>query len=588
MTAIWQRGLPWEGCWAFLLPLFPNLHVSSFGVIPKKGQPGKWRLIEDLSSPGGLSVNDGIDPDEFTLHYITVDQIIRMISTYGVGALIAKFDVEAAYRNIAVHPSDRYLLGLKWRKNYYIDLALPFGLRSAPYIFNSVADMVEWSLLNTHNVSDLLHYLDDFITAGPPDTNQCAANLATSMAVYSSLGLPLHPDKCIGPSTGLVVLGIELDSMAQVGRLPLDKLCAIQELIQSWPDHRWCTRRKLESLIGHLHHAAKVAWPGRTFLHRMINLLQCFRNRDHPICLNSEFRLDLQWWLQFLSSWHGVYFWLFPGMSASPDLEVTSDVSGALGFGAYFNREWFSSSWASSQASHSIAYKELFPVVIAAHLWGPQFARRHVLFWSDNEAMVYILNSRTSKIAVLMHLLRHLLSSAAHFNFSYSSQHVPRVHNCIADALSHFHWQEFWRLAPKAQLLPLPIPPQLLEELISSHKSNSASSCWPVVWLTPPGDLTHRARGSSSTFVPSWASCILVALRAPPMSGHCACSPPFWQVQFSTPLLKSLSQRSTLYILKKASQTLWSTVSIYSESFVESNRSKVPPKLNAYQLRATS
>ena len=42
---------------------FPNLHVSSFGVIPKKGQPGKWRLIVDLSSPGGLSVIDGIDPD---------------------------------------------------------------------------------------------------------------------------------------------------------------------------------------------------------------------------------------------------------------------------------------------------------------------------------------------------------------------------------------------------------------------------------------------------------------------------------------------------------------------------------------------
>ena len=90
----------------FPSPPFANLHISSFGVIPKKGQPGKWRLIVDLSSPGGLSVNNGIDPDEFTLQYITVDQIIRMISNYGSGALIAKFDVEAAYRNIAVHPSD--------------------------------------------------------------------------------------------------------------------------------------------------------------------------------------------------------------------------------------------------------------------------------------------------------------------------------------------------------------------------------------------------------------------------------------------------------------------------------------------------
>ena len=50
----------------FPSPPLPNLQVSSFGVIPKKGQPGKWRLIVDLSSPHGSSVNDGIDADEFS------------------------------------------------------------------------------------------------------------------------------------------------------------------------------------------------------------------------------------------------------------------------------------------------------------------------------------------------------------------------------------------------------------------------------------------------------------------------------------------------------------------------------------------
>ena len=37
----------------FTIAPLPLLHVSSFGVIPKKGQPDKWRLIVDLSSPGG-------------------------------------------------------------------------------------------------------------------------------------------------------------------------------------------------------------------------------------------------------------------------------------------------------------------------------------------------------------------------------------------------------------------------------------------------------------------------------------------------------------------------------------------------------
>ena len=39
---------------SFPPPPFPRLYISSFGVIPKKGQPDKWRLIVDLSSPGVL------------------------------------------------------------------------------------------------------------------------------------------------------------------------------------------------------------------------------------------------------------------------------------------------------------------------------------------------------------------------------------------------------------------------------------------------------------------------------------------------------------------------------------------------------
>ena len=45
----------------------------------------------------GSSVNDGIDPEEFTCtpHYITVDQVIQLVSQFGPGTLMAKFDVEA-------------------------------------------------------------------------------------------------------------------------------------------------------------------------------------------------------------------------------------------------------------------------------------------------------------------------------------------------------------------------------------------------------------------------------------------------------------------------------------------------------------
>ena len=129
-----------------------DLHVSSFGVIPKKGQPDKWRPIVDLSSPQGHSVNDGIDPESWHLQYIKMDDIIKMVSKFGPGALMAKFDIESAYRNIVIHPSDRHLLGLKWCSAYYIDLTLPFGLLSAPAISNSVAELVKWILFHNYDL----------------------------------------------------------------------------------------------------------------------------------------------------------------------------------------------------------------------------------------------------------------------------------------------------------------------------------------------------------------------------------------------------------------------------------------------------
>lgn len=348
-------------------------------------------MIVDLSSPNGSSVNDGISPDEFTTEYIHVDHIIRMVSQHSQGALMAKFDVEAAYRNIPIHPSDHFLLGMRWRGKYYVHLALPFSLRSAPYLFNSVADIVEWILKHSQQVLDLLLYLYDFISVGTLNSPLCAQYLSIAQQVCHTLGLPLHPLKCVGPSSVMVVSSIELDSVAQIARLPTDKLEAACRIVQQWRSRKWCNRGQLESLIGHLQHAAKVVWPDRTFLRWMIDLLCCFRNRDHPIRLNHEFRLDLEWW-HTLSSWNDVSFWLFPGLSPPADVEVISDTSGSLGFGAYLNGAWFSGSCADQQQSQSIAYKELFPVVLAARDRGAQWPRQHILFRCDNEAVVHILN----------------------------------------------------------------------------------------------------------------------------------------------------------------------------------------------------
>ena len=70
-----------------------GLQISRFGVIPKPHQPGKWRLIVDLSHPKGASVNDGIDPALCSLVYTSVDEAVDRIIQRGHKALLAKLDI---------------------------------------------------------------------------------------------------------------------------------------------------------------------------------------------------------------------------------------------------------------------------------------------------------------------------------------------------------------------------------------------------------------------------------------------------------------------------------------------------------------
>jgi hypothetical protein len=149
-------------------------------VVPKRD--GGWRIIYDLSSPSGTSVNDFIDPNTFSLTYCTIDDAAKMVLTAGKNCLMGKIDLKHAFRNVPVRPTDWELLGILWKGKYYVDTCLPFGLRSAPFLFNRVSEAIEWSLKHNHGV-DVIHYLDDFFTVGNSGTTICEQNMKKMVAL---------------------------------------------------------------------------------------------------------------------------------------------------------------------------------------------------------------------------------------------------------------------------------------------------------------------------------------------------------------------------------------------------------------------
>lgn len=97
--------------------------------------------------------------------------------------------------------------------------------------------------------------------------------------------------------------------------------CFARGSLSHWSTRKCCTKKEdLQSLIGRLHHACMVVWPGRTFLRQMIDLLSCFHNGSHLIRLNVEFRKDLAWWVEFFGQWNGISLFLFPTLEPLPDL----------------------------------------------------------------------------------------------------------------------------------------------------------------------------------------------------------------------------------------------------------------------------
>ncbi len=80
---------------------------------------------------------------------------------------------------------------------------LPFGLRSAPYIFNQLSDALEWILLKCF-ISYVGHILDDSLIMEPPakigaSSNACQASLSSMLLTFTTLGVPLPNKKQRGP-----------------------------------------------------------------------------------------------------------------------------------------------------------------------------------------------------------------------------------------------------------------------------------------------------------------------------------------------------------------------------------------------------
>ncbi|XP_076583733.1 uncharacterized protein LOC143319050 [Chaetodon auriga] len=445
----------------FPSPPFPTFRISPIGIATRK-YSGKKRLIIDLSSPHGSSVpsiNSLIPSPDFSMQYSTIDHAISLIHLADQGAWLSKADITSAFKVLPIHPDFWHLFGVHWKGAYYFAVRLTFGCKSSPKIFDSLAESLCWILTNNHKVPYVIHLLDDFLTISPPSSPPAKA-LTTLTTTFHELGVPISPDKTEGPKTSLDFLGITLNTVSLQASLPPEKTHRIALLISNFLLAHKCTKHQLLSLLGHLHHATRIIPQGRSFVSHLLSIASSVPSLHNYVTLDQTCKMELKLWFQFLSSWNGISFFYDNHVTAQEDMHLFTDAAPSIGFGGYYNGKWFSAMWPDEFTSlpPSSTICELYPIVIAAILWGHEWSKKIIVIHSDNSAVINIINKGRSHVLDIMQFIRRLTLISAQHQFIIRASHIPGHKNLIADSLSRFSFQKFRQLAPTSDRFPTPVP----------------------------------------------------------------------------------------------------------------------------------
>jgi hypothetical protein len=477
----------------FITAPFKYMSISPLGAVPKRGST-KLRVVHNLSHPfAGDSVNAHTRHVGITLGRF--EHAAAMVRRHGRGCLMTKVDVEGAYKNVPVRRRDWHLLGFMWKQLFYYDRTLPFGLKSSCRKWELYATALHHFFQHEIGIDDVVHYIDDFFFAHPQDLALAKQQLQLALDLCARLGIPMSPDKTVGPCTRITFLGILLDSIAMTASLEPDRLVELHAYLDSWGEKTHATLQELQSLTGILSFASHVVAPGRTYLRRIIDHSAALgkraraggAHRSRSLPIPESVRDDIGWWRHFSERWNGVSLLYEEEWTNAEKLTLFTDAC-LTGYGARCGSHWFQGRWSAEQLAASVRteresmpFLELLALLFAAVTWGHLWHGRKIVFRCDCQPVVQALASRTSRSPDMMHLIRQLTMTAATHQFDFRVEHIAGVANVAADALSRYDMNVFWRDCANqgVDAAPTPVAPLLLP-LLRTWKPTSASPSRPA------------------------------------------------------------------------------------------------------------
>jgi len=554
-------------------PATSDRYVTRCRLVAKPGSPGKWRLVVDLRK----------QPCRFE----TLKRLSRLATKED---WMFSLDLEDGFYCVPVHPADRQFLTVHLEGFGLLQFAaLPMGLTTSPFAFTKVMRTFVQALRAPMAVSPtplaqrtpppppppaspppyrpphlrgpasaptapaaprvlldlvprfgalmktglrLLPYMDDFLFLCRSLAEALEARNYVE-AILDLLGLRRNVKKGFWePVQELKHLGLGVDSAKGQFFVTPDRLLRLREFATTLLGRAsrcqgLVPRRQLAAFAG-LAQSLYLALPAaQHFLRTIHNVISSERSWQAHVRLSSSARTDLQWFADLAARWNGRDIWRAPTTAT-----LHCDAS-TLAWGGVLNMtKQARGFWQADQQNEHITLLELRSVLYTIQTFRRELEGHTVQLWEDNQAVVAVLKSWTTKSPDMMRVLRKLWLLNDSLNITLVPRYIRSADNVQADELSRRHDPGDWRLNPAVfATLDKLWGPHTVDRFATTNNThlprfNSAlgdplaeavdafsQANWPAEnnWCNPPwseldrlAQLLRETKAAATVVVPHW------------------------------------------------------------------------------------
>nr|XP_061833859.1 uncharacterized protein K02A2.6-like [Nerophis lumbriciformis] len=165
-------------------------------IVPVPKKTGEIRICGDFK----VTLNPVLSAEQYPLPRI--DDLFAGLSK---GQKFSKIDLNQAYLQMHVHEDSKDLLTITTQKGLFRYCRLPFGITSAPALFQRAMDQI------LHGLPGVQCYLDDILCTGSTDQEHLD-NLDAALQRLKEYGLRVRKDKCEFFQLSVEYLGHVIDA----------------------------------------------------------------------------------------------------------------------------------------------------------------------------------------------------------------------------------------------------------------------------------------------------------------------------------------------------------------------------------------